>query len=141
MKRCLFGPPTWMLVLFMALSSFAWAESPAQTQGQPQQATPQASHLGAWVVTEAAAPADVGLYVYFSPDGTFLMVDPRKPAGAAGSYVIGRAGLMVTLYGQGASSMFLIGDVDVKGDVMTIDNKGPAVLPPQKVILRRMVLQ
>ncbi len=101
----------------------------------------EASPFGAWVVTEAAAEADVGLYFYFSPDGTFLMVDPRRQTGAAGSFVLGRAGLLVNLYTQGASSMFLIGDVRVTGDRMTIDNRQGAILPPQRVTLRRLVLR
>lgn len=32
---------------------------------------------------------------------------------------------------RSTSATFLIGDANVKGDVMTVDNHGHAILPPQ----------
>lgn len=97
--------------------------------------------LGAWTVTAAADPNDVGLRFFFSPDGTFLMVNPRLQIGAAGSWLMGRTGLIISLYSPTRSAHFMQGEVSVQGDNMVIDVKRSGAIAPQKVKLQRMRLQ
>lgn len=96
---------------------------------------------GAWTVTAASDPAGLGVRFFFSPDGVFLMVNPQRQVGAAGSYVIGRAGLMISLYSYGGSSEFITGDATVQGDNLMIDVRRSGVIVPQRMVLRRMPLQ
>jgi hypothetical protein len=97
--------------------------------------------LGAWTVTQAASPSNVGLRMFFSPDGVFLMVDPRAGIGVAGSYTIGRTGLLVYVYGYGRSAEFINGTYTQEGDVLRIDVKRSGFMEPQQVVLQRMKLQ
>ncbi len=97
--------------------------------------------LGAWTVTQAASPSNVGLRMFFSPDGVFLMVDPRAGIGVAGSYTIGRTGLLVYVYGYGRSAEFINGTYTQQGDVLRIDVKSSGFMEPQQVVLQRMKLQ
>lgn len=104
---------------------------------QPLPAPP----LGAWTVTQAASPSNVGLRMFFSPDGVFLMVDPRAGIGVAGSYTIGRTGLLIYVYGYGRSAEFINGTYTIDGDVLRIDVKSSGFMEPQQVVLQRMKLQ
>lgn len=97
--------------------------------------------LGAWTVIQAASPSNVGLRMFFSPDGVFLMVDPRAGIGVAGSYTIGRTGLLVYVYGYGRSAEFINGTYTIEGDVVRIDVKRSGFMEPQQVVLQRMKLQ
>jgi len=97
--------------------------------------------LGAWTVIQAASPSNVGLRMFFSPDGVFLMVDPRAGLGVAGSYTIGRTGLLVYVYGYGRSAEFINGSYTLQGDVLRIDVKRSGFMEPQQVVLQRMRLQ
>lgn len=126
--------PRSIVVLSLMLMSLALAP-------RSQADSPDPAMYGAWKVTSAASPADVGLRFYFSPDGVFLLVDPVRQTGAAGTYTVGRAGLMINLYNYGRSSNFITGQVEVQGDAMVIDVKNSGVISPQRTVLRRMVLQ
>ncbi len=97
--------------------------------------------LGAWTVTEAASKSNVGLRMFFSPDGVFLMVDPRSGLGVAGAYTVGRSGLLINVYGYGRSAEFINGDYTVQGDTLRIDVKSSGFMEPQQVVLQRMRLQ
>lgn len=97
--------------------------------------------LGAWTVTQAASPSNVGLRMFFSPDGVFLMVDPRTGMGVAGSYTIGRTGMLIYVYGYGRSAEFIHGPYTLEGDVLRIDVKRSGFMEPQQVVLQRMRLQ
>lgn len=97
--------------------------------------------LGAWTVTEAASNSNVGLRMFFSPDGVFLMVDPRSGLGVAGAYTVGRSGLLINVYGYGRSAEFINGDYTVQGDTLRIDVKSSGFMEPQQVVLQRMRLQ
>lgn len=97
--------------------------------------------LGAWTVTQAASPSNVGLRMFFSPDGVFLMVDPRLGIGVAGSYTIGRTGLLINVFGYGRSAEFINGSYTLQGDVLRIDVKRSGFMEPQQVVLQRMKLQ
>ncbi len=92
--------------------------------------------VGPWVVTEAKDASNVGLIFYFSPDGTFGLVDPKTMIGAAGTYSIGRAGLMINVFNVGRSAEFMGGEVSLSGDTMIIDVKKSSIMEPQRVTLR-----
>ncbi len=97
--------------------------------------------LGAWTVIDAASKSNVGLRMFFSPDGVFLMVDPRAGIGVAGAYTVGRSGLLINVYGYGRSAEFINGDFTVQGDTLRIDVKSSGFMEPQQVVLQRMRLQ
>lgn len=92
--------------------------------------------VGPWVVTEAKGPSNVGLIFYFSPDGTFGLIDPKTMIGAAGTYSIGRAGLLINVFNVGQSAQFMEGEVSLSGDTMVIDVKKSSIMEPQRVTLR-----
>ncbi len=118
--------------LFSGLSLGARADAMAATATPP---------YGAWTVTDAASKSNVGLRMFFSPDGVFLMVDPAAGIGVAGSYTLGRSGLLVYVYGYGRSAEFINGAYSVDGDTMRIDVKSSGFMEPQQVVLQRMKLQ
>lgn len=109
--------------------------------GARAQVPANAPLLGAWTVTDAASKSNVGLRMFFSPDGVFLMVDPRAGIGVAGAYTIGRTGLLINVYGYGRSAEFINGDFTVQGDTLRIDVKSSGFMEPQQVVLQRMRLQ
>ncbi|MCS6786261.1 MAG: hypothetical protein NZ524_04380 [Thiobacillaceae bacterium] len=109
----------------------------AETPAAPLQPPP----LGAWTVVDAAAKANVGLRMYFSPDGVFLMVDPHSGLGVAGSYTVGRTGLLVYVFNYGRSALFINGDYTLQGDTLRINVRSSGFMEPQQVVLQRMRLQ
>ncbi len=122
-----------VLAVFMAFSAMhARADTPAPATPLP---------LGAWTVTKAASPTNVGLRMFFSPDGVFLMVDPRSGLGVAGSYTVGRTGLLVYVFGYGRSAEFINGTYTIQGDELRIEVKRSGFMEPQEVVLQRMRLQ
>ena len=92
--------------------------------------------VGPWVVTEAKDRANIGLIFYFSPDGTFGLIDPKTKIGAAGTFSMGHAGLMINVFNIGKSAEFILGDVSISGDNMAIDVKSSAFMEPQRVLLQ-----
>lgn len=120
------------LVLITALLLFgAWgarAQAPAN----------MAPLVGAWTVTEAASKSNVGLRMFFSYDGVFLMVDPRVGIGVAGAYTVGRSGLLIYVFGYGRSAEFINGDFTVEGDTLRIDVRSSGFMEPQRVVLQRI---
>jgi hypothetical protein len=92
--------------------------------------------VGPWVVTEAKDHANIGLIFYFSPDGTFGLIDPKTKIGAAGTFSMGHAGLMINVFNIGKSAEFIVGDVSISGDNMAIDVKSSAFMDPQRVLLQ-----
>ncbi len=138
MNHLLRNPLSRILVLlgFAALMA-GFSLSARAESAQPVQAPP----LGAWTVTKAASPSNVGLRMFFSPDGVFLMVDPRSGLGVAGSYTIGRSGLLIYVFGYGRSAEFINGSYTLQGDELRIDVKSSGFMEPQEVVLRRMRLQ
>jgi len=116
------------LLIFGALG--ARAQAPANV----------ASLVGAWTVTEAASKSNVGLRMFFSHDGVFLMVDPRAGIGVAGTYTVGRSGLLINVYGYGRSAEFINGDFTVQDDTLRIDVRRSGFMEPQQVVLQRLRL-
>lgn len=91
-------------------------------------------------MTQAASPSNVGMRMFFSADGVFLMVDPRSGLGVAGTYTVGRTGLLVYVYGYGRSAEFINGSYTLQGDTLRIDVKSSGFMEPQQVVLQRMKL-
>jgi len=96
--------------------------------------------VGPWVVTEAKDRANIGLIFYFSPDGTFGLIDPKTKIGAAGTFSMGHAGLMINVFNIGKSAEFIVGDLSISGDNMAIDVKSSAFMDPQRVLLQSVKL-
>lgn len=95
--------------------------------------------FGPWVVEQSVAKENVGLRVYFSPDGNFFMVDPSTQLGVTGNWTVGRAGTLVTIYGNGKWAKLWDADIVFEGDdKMIVDVKESQVAPPQKFTLQRM---
>lgn len=126
----------WSFALFCFLVLLG-GQQIARSETQTSVAPP----YGAWTVTGAASKSNVGLRMFFSPDGVFLMVDPNAMVGVAGSYTIGRTGLLVYVYGYGRSAEFINGTYTIEGDVMRIDVKSSGFMEPQQVVLQRMKFQ
>lgn len=110
----------------------ALAVHPARAQEAAQQP------VGPWVVAKAQDASNVGLVFYFSPDGTFGLIDPKTMIGAAGTYSVGRAGLMINVFNVGKSAQFIVGDMNLGADTLTIDVKQSAFMDPQQIVLQRV---
>jgi hypothetical protein len=94
--------------------------------------------VGPWVVAQAKDASNVGLIFYFSPDGTFGLIDPRTLIGAAGTFSVGRAGLMINVFNVGKSAEFIVGEMTMTGDTLTVDVKNSAFMDPQRIVLQRV---
>lgn len=101
-------------------------------------AAQQPPPFGAWVVSESADQANMGLRMVFSPDGMFLMVDPRTMIGVHGVYSVGRAGLIVNIIGYGRAAEFVNGAYSIDGDTMKVDVRSSNFMQPQQVTLQRI---
>jgi hypothetical protein len=121
------------LVIALVLSAFL-----ALFAGQPRAQEGQAAPVGPWVVAQAKDASNVGLVFYFSPDGTFGLIDPKTLVGAAGTFSVGRAGLMINVFNVGKSAEFMVGDITLAGDTLTIDVKRSSFMDPQQVVLQRV---
>lgn len=107
--------------------------------GQAAAVSADSRMFGAWVVKEAPVQENVGLRVFFSPDGNFFMVDPKSGLGYTGSWVVGRAGLLVSIYGNGKWAKLWDADISFKvDDEMSVDVKDSQVTLPQQFTLQRM---
>lgn len=95
--------------------------------------------FGPWVVEQAVAKENIGLRVYFSADGNFFMVDPKTQLGVAGNWMVGRAGLLVSIYGNGKWANLWDADIAFEGnDKMIVDVKESHVAPLQQFTLLRL---
>jgi hypothetical protein len=126
------GKSSRYLAAFLLSVLITCLSAPARAETEPVRP------VGPWIVVEAKDPANVGLVFYFSPDGTFGMVNPKTQVGVAGAYSVGRAGLMINVFGFGKSAEFMGGDVSITGDHMTIDVKRSGFMDPQRVVLQRV---
>jgi hypothetical protein len=103
--------------------------------------SPDPRMLGGWVVVDTPSKENIGMRVFFSPDGNFFMVDPRTMLGYVGSWVIGRSGLLVSIYGNGRWAKLWDSDVSFEGnDRMIVDVKDSQFSSPHRVVLERVKL-
>jgi hypothetical protein len=94
---------------------------------------------GAWAVVDTPSPEHAGLRVYFSPDGNFFMVDPRSHLGYVGSWVVGRVGLLVSIYGNSRWAKLWDADVSFPGaNLMVMDVKDSQFAEPKRIVLQRI---
>lgn len=112
---------------------------PVLFAGQARAETVALKPVGPWVVTEAKDSSNIGMVFYFSPDGTFGLIDPKTRIGAAGTYSVGRTGLMINVFNIGKSAEFITGDLSFSGENgenMVIDVRRSSVMDPQRVVLQ-----
>lgn len=125
-----------LLHALVALSLFVFiavAPRPADA------ATPDPKMFGPWVVTDSENVENVGLRVFFSPDGNFLMVDPGTQMGFYGNWSVGRVGLLVNIIGSNRWAKLWEGDVSfADNDKMVLDVKESHFSQPHRVTLQRM---
>jgi len=94
--------------------------------------------FGPWAVQQASSQENVGLRVYFSPDGNFFLVDPRTQLGMTGNWSIGRSGLLVSIYGNGQWAKLWDANIAFQGnDQMLVDVVESQISPPQQFGLVR----
>ena len=107
--------------------------------GPAAAAAPDPRMFGPWVVQQASVQENIGLRVYFSPDGNFFMVDPKTKLGMAGSWVIGRSGLLVNIYGNGKWAKLWDADlVFSDNEHMTVDVVESQLTGQQRFTLLRL---
>lgn len=118
-----------LLLAFLGLAS-----------GKAHSATPPDQRMfGPWLVQEAASTENVGLRVFFSPDGNFFLIDPKTQLGFNGTWMMGRAGLMVSIFGSGRWAKLWEADVSFESDdKMIMEVKESEVTVPQRVVLQRL---
>lgn len=74
------------------------------------------------MVQQASAQENIGLHVYFSPDGNFFLVDPKTKIGMVGTWGVGRTGLLVNIYGNGKWAKLWDADIYFTGnDYLVVD--------------------
>jgi hypothetical protein len=101
-------------------------------------ASPDPRMYGAWTVVDTPSQENVGLWVYFSPDGNFLMVEPSTRLGFVGSWVVGRVGLLVNIYGNSRWAKLWDADVAFQdNDRMILNVKDSQFAMPQRIVLQR----
>ncbi len=121
-----------ILCLLAFTSSFA---------GRVSAASPDPRMFGPWLVTDSENVENLGLGAFFSPDGNFLMVDPRTQLGMVGSWMIGRSGLLVSIQGNSRWGKLWDADVSFKDDDhMILDVKDSQFAAPHRVTLQRIKL-
>ena len=96
--------------------------------------------FGPWVVVQQAGAQDaIGLRIYFSPDGNFFLVDPKTQLGMTGSWVIGRAGLLVNIFGNGRWAKLWDADVAFPNpDYMLVNVVESQLSGQQRFVLKRV---
>lgn len=127
-----------LLRILALAAAVAWLAVHGQRALAQEPAAQQPPPFGAWVVTDSGDPGNLGLRMVFSPDGMFLMVDPRTMIGVHGVYSVGRAGLIVNIIGYGRAAEFVNGTYSIDGDTMKVDVKSSNFMRPQRVTLQRI---
>jgi hypothetical protein len=117
-----------VLIAFMGLTS-----------GKASATSPDQRMFGPWVVQQSSSAENIGLGVFFSPDGNFFLVDPKTKLGFNGTWVIGRAGLLVSVFGNGKWAKLWDADVSFESDdKMIMEVQDSQVTVPQRVVLQRV---
>ena len=101
--------------------------------------SPDPKMFGPWVVVDSENIENIGMRAFFSPDGNFMMVDPKSQLGFVGSWTVGRAGLLVTIFGN--SKWGKLWDADVSfpdNEHMVLDVKDSQFSQPHHVTLQRV---
>jgi len=105
-------------------------------------ASPDPKMFGPWIVVDTENVENIGMRAFFSPDGNFMMVDPKSQMGFVGNWTVGRAGLLVNIFGN--SKWGKLWDADVAfpdDDHMVLDVKDSQFSEPHRVTLQRVNLK
>jgi|GEM_PF-5865622 len=109
------------------------------TSGKASATSPDERMYGPWEVQQSSSVENIGVRVFFSPDGNFFLVDPKSNMGFNGTWVIGRAGLLVTIYGNGKWAKLWDADVAFESnDKMIMEVKESQLTLPERVVLQRV---
>ncbi len=105
-------------------------------------ASPDPRMMGPWAVVDAEQIENIGMRVFFSPDGIFFMIDPNSGLGFVGNWVVGRAGLMVEIAGNSKWAKLWEADVSFPDSYhMVLDVKDSHFSRPHRVTLQRLAMQ
>jgi hypothetical protein len=117
-----------LLIAFMGLTS-----------GKAAATSPDQRMFGPWQVQQASSAENIGLRVFFSPDGNFFLIDPKSKLGFNGSWMVGRAGLLVSVFGNGKWAKLWDADVSFESDdKMIMEVQESELTLPQRVVLQRI---
>lgn len=109
------------------------------TSGKASATSPDERMYGPWVVQQSSSAENIGVRVFFSPDGNFFLIDPRLKLGFNGSWAIGRAGLLVTIFGNGKWAKLWDADVSFESnDKMIMEVKESQLTAPERIVLQRV---
>ena len=98
--------------------------------------------FGLWTLVDAEHIENIGMRVFFSPDGNFFMVDPRTQMGIAGNWTVGRSGLLVEVSGNSKWAKLWDADVSFPDNFHMVLNVGDSQFSrPHRVTLQRIMIQ
>jgi len=98
--------------------------------------------FGPWAVVDTEQIENIGMRVFFSPDGIFFMIDPNTGMGFAGNWEMGRAGLLVEIAGNSKWGKLWDAEVSFPDNYhMVLDVKDSQFSHPHRVILQRLTIQ
>jgi hypothetical protein len=102
-------------------------------------ASPDPRMYGLWTVVDAEHIENIGMRVFFSPNGNFVMIDPITQMSFAGNWTVGRAGLLVEILGNSNWGKLWDADVSFQDDSHMVLNVGDSQFSrPHRVTLQRV---
>lgn len=105
-------------------------------------ASPDPRMFGPWAVVDTEQIENIGMRVFFSPDGNFFMIDPNTGMGFVGNWTVGRAGLLVDIAGNSKWGKLWDADVSFPDNYhMVLDVKDSQFSQPHRVTLQRLVIR
>ena len=105
-------------------------------------ASPDPRIAGPWAVVDTENIENIGMRVFFSPDGIFFMIDPNTGLGFVGNWRVGRAGLLVEIAGNSKWGKLWEADVSFPdNNHMILAVKDSQFSHPHRVTLQRLALR
>jgi hypothetical protein len=105
-------------------------------------ASPDPKMYGLWTVVDTEHIENIGMRVFFSPNGNFFMVDPITLVSVVGNWTVGRAGLLVEIAGNSQWGKLWDADVSFPDDSHMVLNVGDSQFSrPHRVTLQRVTIQ
>jgi hypothetical protein len=105
-------------------------------------AAPDPRMFGPWAVVDTEQIENIGMRVFFSPDGIFFMIDPDTGMGFVGNWGVGRAGLLVEIAGNSKWGKLWDADVSFPDNYhMILDVKDSQFSHPHRVTLQRLTIR
>lgn len=98
--------------------------------------------FGLWAVVDAEQIENIGMRVFFSPNGNFFMVDPVTQLGFVGNWTVGRVGLLVEISGNSKWGKLWEADVSFTDNYHMVLNVGDSQFSrPHRITLQRIMIQ